>query len=372
MLVGAAGVAAQTLQDVEATRATAQALSPLAALVPLGVSPFLALGLFGAATDFTSFALPPSLDVLTLAPVWGTLLGLSVLLHVGRSFKLIKPLAEMAGTTESLVAFVVMAMLLLAPETAGTLDPAGMRDTVSGTGALLGAGGSLAASPLADVHQASILGGIVLGLAAVTGLVALILLRMAFDLLTWLSPIPFVDAGLQLVKLGVTALLVGVAIVLPTVAIGLNIALLVLMVLVARWVFRLSRFTATVLVDRLVGTFGPVTVEVGEGYVEPVGAWVVSSQTGLPRFALVPVRWTSGAGWMAGAAEDPSEATYLGPSGESTLSGGIMGTTLVTPRGTFFLTARYRRAGQHFAAATGTPLAPSRFGGGPTIEVRTI
>jgi hypothetical protein len=347
MLLAAAGVAAQTMQDLEVTRATAEALSPLAALVPLGVSPFLALGLFGAATDFTSFALPPSLDVLTLAPVWGTLLGLSVLLHVGRSFKLLKPLAEMAGTTESLVAFVVMGMLLLAP-------------------------GGPAGAALGEVQQASVLGGILLGIAAITGLVALVLLRMAFDFLTWLSPIPFVDAGLQLVKLGVTGLLVGVAIVLPSVAIGLNVALLVLMTLVARWVFRMSRFAAMVLLDRLVGTFGPVTLEVGEGYVEPVTAWVVSSQTGLPRFALVPVRWTAGSGWMAGPLDDPGESTWLGASGESTLSSGIMGTTVVTPRGTFFITARYRAAGRRLADATGTKLAPSRFGGGPAIEVRTI
>jgi hypothetical protein len=324
---------------------TPEVLSPLTALVPLGISPFLALGLFGAAARYTGFVLPPSLGVLAHPAVWGGLLALAVLLKVGRSLKLTKPFAEMAGTTESLAAMVTFAMMILNGHTAAA------------------AGGPI------GLQEASVLGTTALVLAAGTGLAAVTLVRMGLDLLTWLSPIPLIDAALQLAKLVVTAVLVAVAIFFPALAVPVNVALLFATVLASRWLLRVTRFAVAVLWDRAVGTFDQPAVAVVEDGVGPVPAWVVSAR-GQPRHTGTRLRWSPDAGWTARPGEDWADGVELGASAEASLTRGFMGTMLLTPRGRFFLTARYGRAVEAMAARSGTPLR----GGSapPAMRMRTI
>jgi hypothetical protein len=323
----------------------AEALTPLAALVPLGVSPFLALGLFGAAASFLGFGLPASLAVLASPFVWGGLLVLAVLLKGGRSFKLTKPLAEMAGTSESLVGFVTLAMMLLG-------------------------GGVAAAPPPAGPAEASLLGTAALAVAALTGLVAITVVRMGFDLLTWLSPIPFVDALLQAVKLVVTVALVAVAVFLPVLALPLNVVLLVVAVLAARWLLRVSRFVWAVIVDRAVGTFSPSMVAVEGRSVGPVSAWAVTSGAGFRRFAPSALRWSAEAGWTGKPGTEWADDVDLGPSTEATLRRGLLGTTLLTPRCRFFITARWGAAVDVLSSETGTPLMGAR--AAPVMRMKTI
>lgn len=323
----------------------AEALTPLAALVPLGISPFLALGLFGAAAWFLGFGLPASLVMLADPVIWGGLLGLAVLLKGGRSFKLTKPLAEVAGTTESLVGFVTLGMMLLSEGVAAAPAP-----------------GSL--------QQASLLGTAGLVVAATTGLVAVIIVRMGFDLLTWLSPIPFVDAALQLAKLLVTTVLVAVAVFLPALAVPVNAALLVGVVLAARWLLRVARFVGAVVYDRAVGTFSHAAVAVDEGRVGPIPAWSVTSRAGFRRFAASTVQWTPTSGWTGRPAGGWTSDLELGPSSQASLARGLLGTTLSTPGGSFFLTARWSPAVDQVAASTGTALRGAR--ATPVMRVETI
>lgn len=324
---------------------TAEALSPLAALIPLGISPFLALGLFGAAAEYTDFLLPPSLTALSEPLVWGGLLVLALVLKGGRSFKLTKPLAEMAGTTESLVAFITIAMMFV------------------GTGA--------AALPeRMGAQQASVLGTAALTVAAVTGLVAVTMVRMGIDLLTWLSPIPLVDALLQLVKLVLTAMLVGLAIFAPTLAVGANLALLVATVFAARWLVRVARFVWAVILDRAIGTFSPAALVVDGRSVGPLPAWVVTSTSTFPRYTLTHVRWAPETGWTGRPPSGWTEDVVLGSSAEAAMTRALLGTTLATPRGRFFLTARWGNAVEQASASTGTPLTGGR--ATPVMQVKTI
>ncbi len=324
---------------------TPETLTPLAALVPLGISPFLALGLFGAAAYFLGFALPATLVVLANPVIWAGLLVLAVLLKGGRSFKLTKPLAEMAGTSESLVGFVTFALMFL--------------------------GEGVAAAPIpVGVQEASVLGTAALAVAALSGLVAVTVVRMGFDLLTWLSPIPLIDAALQLVKLVVTAVLVAVAVFLPALAVPVNAALLVGVVLAARWLLRVSRFVWAVVFDRAVGTFSPSTVAVEEGRVGPIPAWAVTSEGGFRRFTASSIRWSPETGWTGSPSRDWTGDIDLGASGETSFARGLLGTTLFTPRGRFFLTARWGPAVDAVSASTGTPLRGAR--AAPVMRMKTI
>ncbi len=324
---------------------TPEALSPLAALVPLGVSPFLALGLFGAAASFLGFALPASLVVLGNPVVWGVLLVLAVLLKVGRSFKLTKPLAEMAGTSESLVGFISFAMMLV------------------------GEGVGLPPIPI-GAQEASVVGTTALAVAAVVGLMAVTIVRMGFDLLTWLSPIPLIDAALQLVKLVVTVILVAIAVFLPALAVPVNVALLVGVVLAARWLLRVSRFAWTVIFDRAIGTFSPSIVPVEGRRVGPISVWAVTSEAGFRRFTPSTLAWSPETGWTGRPGKDWTADVDLGGSADASFARGLLGTTLFTPRGRFFLTARWSPGVDQLSAATGTPLTGAR--AAPVMRMKTI
>jgi hypothetical protein len=323
---------------------TAEALSPFAALVPLGISPFLALGLFGAAAYFLGFALPATLAALPTPAIWVGLLVLAVLLKGGRSFKLTKPLAEMAGTSESLVGLVTFAMMFL--------------------------GGGVAAAPVTGVQEASAVGTAALAVAAISGLMAVTLVRMGFDFLTWLSPIPFIDAVLQLVKLVVTVVLVAVAVFFPALAVPVNAALLVGVMLAARWLLRVTRFVWAVVFDRAVGTFSPASVEVEGRTVGPIAAWSVTSEAGFRRFAPSTIHWSPEAGWTGRPSKDWTADVELGASTDASLTRGLLGTTLFTPRGRFFLTARWGPAVDELSTSTGTPLRGAR--AAPVMRMKTI
>jgi hypothetical protein len=337
-------LAAQLETGVISATQTVETLSPLAALVPLGISPFLALGLFGLASSQLEYALPPALSALAHPVLWVGLLSLAVLFKVGRSFKLTKPVAEVAGTTESLLAFVAFAAMFVTPG-----EPA---------------------SPAAGTAlEASVAGTIVLVVGAVSGLVAVTLVRMGIDLLTWLSPLPLIDALLQFAKGIITLILVATAVLLPAVAVLINALLLVATVFVARWLYRVARFMVAVLWDRTWGTFSPLPVTFADQRLGPVQLWALESGDRLPRFAPVEVWWTPSSGWVA-RAFGSTDARPLGASTEVSLVRGFVGTTLATPRGVFLFTARHAGAMETVSRVTGTPLGGRA--GEPDLVMRTI
>lgn len=329
---------------------TPEALSPLAILAPLGISPFLALGLMGVAGRYTQVALPPGLGVIRSAPVWMTLLALAGLLKFGRSFKLTKPIAETFGTTESLAAVLALAAMCLVPRTAAVAPD-------------VAAAGPLAAGPL---------GTALLVVAATTGLLAIIVVRMGFDLLTWLSPIPFIDAFLQFIKLIVTAAFVAVAVFLPGLAIALNIVALIAAIIAARWLMRLGRFSASVIWNGVAGRLWPAALARQEdGRVGPMRAFVLGG-TGLPWLVEVDLWWADG-DWLAARRFDLEKPwKLLGGSAECSLNTGFAGTTLRAPAARLFLTPRFHAALPWLAKETGTPLVRRILIDNPPLEIRTV
>ena len=219
---------------------TAGAMIAAAALLgPLGLSPFLALAAFGAAELVGLHPLPTGLGGFGHPVVIALMAGLGVALHLGRSSKLTKPLAEAAGLGESVFALVVALAAALPLATGSSGGPA----------------------------QAGVLGAMVFALAAVSCVLALVILRTALDVMIWLSPFPFVDGLFQTAKLMVTAVLVGSAILYPPAAVVLNVVILLATFVFVRWAIRTARFGLTIAYD----------LTLGRGQLE-----------GLPRDELVP------------------------------------------------------------------------------------
>jgi len=334
---------------------TPELLSPLAVLAPLGISPFLALGLIGVATRFADLSLPPGLGILQFTPAWMALLALAILLKMGRSFKLTKPVAETFGTTESLVALLALATMLLAPGVGvSAQDIVGSR------------------SPSLLPSTAGVPSTALLVATALTGLAAIIVVRMGFDLLTWLSPIPFIDALLQFIKLVVTAVFVAVAIFLPGLAVALNVVALGAALIAGRWLYRLARFAARVIWDGVAGRLWPSAIErADDGRVGPVRAFVLSG-SGLSWLGPLDV-WWAGGDWLAARTFDLEEPwKVLGTSAECRLDKGFAGTILRAPAARLFLTPRFHAALPSLAKETGTSVNRRVWLDNPTLEIRTI
>jgi hypothetical protein len=198
--------------DLLAAAPPASQVFETAALVaPLGISPLLALAVMGGLAHHGYLSLPPSLAALSFPVVWGGLMGLAALLHVGKSSKLTRPLAETVGTGESLMAVVAAFLLFVGPPASG------------------------------PVVQAGAAGTWWVATAATVAVVLVLALRTALDLLIWLSPIPLVDAAFELAKAVLTLGLALLVVVSPVAALICFAAMAIAAILLLRWVIRTVR-----------------------------------------------------------------------------------------------------------------------------------
>lgn len=200
-----------------------------ALLAPLGISPFLALAAAGFAANGGWLDLPSGVQLLAEPAVFGTLLAVGLALELGKSSKLTRPLAEGVGTSESIVA-VVAAFLLFAAEVTADAGPAA---------------------------QASTFGAVAWGLVAVATVSVILALRVLFDVLIWLSPIPFIDAAFELAKAALTFGLVALAAWAPLAAVITFAVVLLAAILLLRRAVRAGRMALTVLWDNTLGYMGP-------------------------------------------------------------------------------------------------------------------
>jgi hypothetical protein len=252
-------------------------LAELAALLaPIGISPFLALAAVGFAASGGWLDLPAGVGLLAEPAVFWTLLGVGLVLELGKSSKLTRPLAEGVGTSESVVA-VVAAFLLFAAEMTGDVGPAA---------------------------EASTVGAIAWGLVAVVTVSVILALRVLFDVLIWLSPIPFIDAAFELAKTGLTFGLVALAAWAPVAAMATFAVVLVVAILLLRRAVRAGRMALTVLWDNTLGYMGPAQAarlpvvafvdrvpglaKHTQGYVAfEEGTWRFTPHAGAPRSRVV-------------------------------------------------------------------------------------
>lgn len=313
-LLAAAGLAAASA--AAAATAGSDAGSPriaeLAALLaPLGISPFLALAAAGFAANGGWLDLPAGVQLLAQPAVFWTLLAVGGLLELGKSSKLTRPLAEGIGTSESLVA-VVAAFLLFAAE---------------------------ATDGAAPVQEASTLGAVAWGGVAVATVSVILALRVLFDVLIWLSPIPFIDAAFELAKTALTFGLVALAAWAPVAAMVTFAVVLVAAVLLLRRAVRAGRMALTVLWDNTLGYMGPA-----EAAQLPVVAFV-DRIPGLAKHTQGYVAFEEGTWRFIPYAGAPrSRVAVLGADEGCRIHRRWAGFIIDFPRGRVLLPPRYGRS----------------------------
>lgn len=311
-------------------------VTPLAMAGPVGLNPALAIALFGLAVFFGAVPPVPGLEPLFHPAAAFAFLGVGVLLHVGRSAKLSKPFAEAAGLFESLLGVIVTGLLVWP-----SAHPSGGATLEAGLGTAL-----------------------LIVAASVLGVLSMIVLRTAFDLLIWVTPIPFVDAVFQVLKAVVTLGLVALAIFAPVVAIIVNVVILLGTTLALRWAVRAARYGLTVAYDLTLGALDAAkelpTDPVAEG---DVGPFLVFSERipGIKRRAQGSLECNAG-WWIVTFPRTFGEprTLSLGEAEKAELSSAWNGTTLTTPAGSVLLPPRYRHLHEPLARRTKAQTARAR------------
>ncbi|NJK87979.1 MAG: S8 family serine peptidase [Myxococcales bacterium] len=201
-----------------------------ALLAPIGISPFFALAGIGWAAERGHIHLPAGLELLAEPLVFGCLLVFAVLLQVGKSSKLTRPLAEGLGTGEGLIAILIAFLMFVAE----------------------------GLSPPSTVTEASLASGLVLGVAATFAVAMILALRVLFDVFIWLSPVPFIDMAFEMSKTLTTLGLVALVAWAPGVALAAFLTIVLLAPSRAgEGRLRAGRMALTVLWDNTLGHLGP-------------------------------------------------------------------------------------------------------------------
>lgn len=286
----------------------------VALLGPLALSPMLTLGIIGATLASGAIANVPGLDWLASPLYFIPALLAGIGLTAGRSTMLTKPLAELFGLGESLLAVFSGVMMFWAVFAEPQTNPA--------LGALM----------------------LILGpLALASGLVV----RSASDVLTWVSPIPFLDAAFQGLKVALATGLFVLAIYYPWVALSLSFLLLLGAGLGLRWSLRAVRFGFSIGADLTAGRFRkkqalPLEPELSAEDLGPFDAFAFDIR-GVPDRALGKVEFVTGRWYFSRAgAEDPSEQIFLAEARDIELSAGWQGLTLKSEQGSVLLPPRYK------------------------------
>jgi hypothetical protein len=187
----------------------------------------------------------------------------------------------------------------------------------------------------------------------VTTFLAIMILRSALDIMTWLSPYAFIDAGLELAKLLATGLLVLLAVIAPKPALLVDVTIAVITVLLVRWSMRAAVMGAIIAWDLSFGRLGPATRFPRRGAkVGPFVAFVIDCGAWKPRQACkLELREDQ---WFVRRprAWGPQEEVCLGAADSGTLVLGSRGVEVEQPEGRVLLPPRYRGLAAELYEAT--------------------
>ncbi|MBI2378753.1 MAG: hypothetical protein HYV07_32460 [Deltaproteobacteria bacterium] len=307
---------------------------PSAALAALGVNPILALGLFGL-FDFLGAPGLPRLGFLGHPAVFLTLILFGLAIKVGKSTKITKPIAQTADALGGLPLGVVAA----------------------GVAAFPLASAAVASLPQTHVAAAVGIDDLMIWAMWVSAMGSLAVLMLAFDVLIWLSPFPFVDAAFETVKLLTTLALVLLAVFAPTVAMVLSFILLLVAVLAVRWAIRAARFGLTMAYDATLGRLSPAMrlpkdplMDEDVGPFEAFALDVPGQKRRAHGELSVKARtWVFQPTGIFGRGKE----IRIGETATTRVFEGWVACQLTVDRSTFVLTGRYRHLAEEIAKATG-------------------
>lgn len=251
----------------------AEWLGPLA---PVALSPFFGLSILsGIATYGPDWMQQQSLMLGDGSPLnspllFWTLLALAIVTSLPRLTKVSKPVALYAEKLEAYSAIIILLVvrILGSSATGSTETPA----------VVLSAGlGSLSLD-------------LVMSIAAALNILVINVVKLFFEFLIWVIPVPFIDAGVELLNKTVCAGLMSLYCYNPALAAGLDLVLVILAAMVFGWIYRRLRFYREVVC-------GPVLAWLFPGmFAQREQSFVAFCETplaGLPRFAMVTVKQLS-------------------------------------------------------------------------------
>lgn len=286
----------------------------LALLGPLGISPAITLGLIGATMASGAMMAVPGLEWMAHPVAFLPALAAGIGLTAGRSTLLSKPFAGLFGLGESLFGVLSALMMFWAV--------------------------------IAQPGGNPTLGWLALVLAPL-GLTALITVRTASDVLTWLSPIPFLDAAFQALKLALTVGLFVLALYFPWAALALSTLLTLGAATGLRWSTRAAKYGIITGRDIIVSRFTdkaalPMDAELSTTDLGPFFGFAFDIN-GVPQrtageLELVVDRWYFSAPSLTG---EP-ERIFLAEAKDTELESGWLGLTLKTEQGAVVLPPRYK------------------------------
>ncbi len=215
----------------------AQWLGPMA---PVALSPFFGItclsgmAMFGGEWISKGNPLLGENSPLHNPAVFWTFLSLTILTSIPRFTKVSKPFAQAVDQLESWSGIVTMITLRI----------------------LMASAGETAEAP--EIVQAGLLSlsmDTLMMLAAAINIFVINAVKFFFEVVIWLTPVPFLDAAFEVLNKSLCAVLMGVYAWSPVVATGVNLAMFTVAAVMFGWIHRRQVFFRTMLTDLVWATF---------------------------------------------------------------------------------------------------------------------
>ncbi|MDP0500054.1 MAG: hypothetical protein Q7P63_08125 [Verrucomicrobiota bacterium JB022] len=210
-----------------------QTLGPLAAVA---ISPFFGLACLSGISLLGQQGLVPANQFLEANPVLGSPIvffifaGLSVLTTLPKLSKVSKPISQVADQLEVYASMISYGVILFAAE-----------------GSLEGLWAATPATPMVQAGIASLSIETILFVVAAVNLLVINTVKMFFDLLIWLCPVPTVDAIFEVASKALCGGLVAVYAFHPMTALALNLLIFLVCLVLFVWVKRRTTFYHSML-----------------------------------------------------------------------------------------------------------------------------
>ena len=230
----------------------------LGPLAPVALSPFFGLACLSGLSIWgpqwmTDNALLVSIGPLKNPWVFAVFALLTVVTSVPRLSKVSKPFAQAMDQLESYSVIVILVLIKVIGSFGGGAD-------------------SLETGPPVAIVQMGVLSfsaDALLTVAMVINLFVINSVKFFFEVLIWLTPIPAVDAMFELANKTVCAALMALYAFSPTLALAINLGLLVAALFVFRWVHRRLTFYRSIFTDLILSRIWPA-------YGRPKGTGLVA------------------------------------------------------------------------------------------------
>ena len=217
----------------------------LGPLAPIAISPFFGITILAGLSQFGAEYLPSNSfishnPVLNNPTVFWVFLGLTILTSLPRFTKVSKPAAQAIDQLEAyagIITIVLVRILSSLPES----EPA--------------VAASAGSAMVIQMGFLSFSADVLLSIAAVINILVINTVKFFFEVMVWLVPIPFVDAGLEVANKSLCAGLMAIYVWSPLVATVLNLILFVVCLLAFRWVNRRVKYLRSMLCDPIWALF---------------------------------------------------------------------------------------------------------------------